>query len=422
MSLMRFGSNPIIQVILSTVFVFCALEAVARLAYSLHSDYAEMHSEGNQPISWFRYSPVKGWENRPGYTGPTDDGIQRKFDENGVSFPDTSKPAGQVSKTVVFIGDSNTFGYGVPTSASFPEVTARIVPNVRAVNLSVVGYTSRQGRETLERYLATNHPSAVVASFNFNDRRGVLPGDEDGPAHFRNIYQASRSRVGRLDADLRFLFVYKDLRGVMQRLGMLKERDPRHAAVDSLHARVDEQQYRENLAAIANDTKRLGIPLVFVLLRDNPLQSAYLDRGAREMAHGDYDAAIEDFHVLIVENSMYSDLGRIFSAQAYRATGRGDEARRVLSGGERIVYLLGGRPIHPDWDYNAIMREVADRYKADLIDAASVLEKDPYVYIDFCHFNSVGHRKVAELLSAYLAKRLNDGAVLHDRETAATTR
>src|SRR5579863_3144424 len=147
---MRVRSHPIIQVILSSLLVFCALEALARLAHSLRSDYVEIRGEANKPATWFRYSALKGWENRPGYRGPTDDGIRRKFDEDGVSFADIGKSAEQRSNTVVFIGDSNTFGFGVPTSASFAEVTARMLPGVRAVNLAVVGYTSWQGRKTLE--------------------------------------------------------------------------------------------------------------------------------------------------------------------------------------------------------------------------------------------------------------------------------
>ena len=84
--------------------------------------------------------------------------------------------------------------------------------------------------------------------------------------------------------------------------------------------------------------------------------------------------------------------------------GKNSEAAAVLRGGERVVYLLDGLPIRLDWDYNTIMRQVAGQYNVDLVDAASVLEKDPYVFIDFCHFDSAGHRKVAELLAADLAK------------------
>jgi lysophospholipase L1-like esterase len=76
-----------------------------------------------------------------------------------------------------------------------------------------------------------------------------------------------------------------------------------------------------------------------------------------------------------------------------------------------VIYLLGGRPIRLDSEYNAIMKQVAAQYDVDLVDAASVLEKDPYVFIDFVHFDSAGHRKVAELLAPDLAKVMKLGPV-----------
>ena len=66
----------------------------------------------------------------------------------------------------------------------------------------------------------------------------------------------------------------------------------RHAPIDELRPRVDELHDRENLTAIVDLTKRAGIPLVFVLLRDNPLQSGYLNHGIERLAKAEYEAAI----------------------------------------------------------------------------------------------------------------------------------
>jgi hypothetical protein len=52
------------------------------------------------------------------------------------------------------------------------------------------------------------------------------------------------------------------------------------------------------------------------------------------------------------------------------------------------------------------MREVASQYNISLVDGASVLETDPYVFIDLSHFAPTGHRKVAELLATELAKKI----------------
>jgi len=394
--------KTVLHIAVSFVLVFCAVEALFRLADSVRSDVADLRAP-SPPPTWYRYSPLTGWENRPGFKGKSDDGVDRVFDAQGFLDADSKKVFAQVPNKIVFVGDSNTFGYGVPAEASFAEVTERLLPGARTVNLGVVGYTSYQGLKALEKYCSQIHPAAIVASFNFNDRRGVTVGTEDGPADFQRIYDASRNAIGPIDKALKYLYFHRDAAELIHRA---KGPDPHREPVDKFRPRVDERQYRENLTAIADLGKRAGIPVVFILLRDNPFESGYLKRGIEELAKADYDAAIEDFNVPVRANGMQADLARICMARAYRAMGRNDRAAAALRSGERIVYLLGGRPVRFDSDYNAIMRQVAVQYNADLIDGATILEKDPYVFIDFVHFNSVGHRKVAELLAADLGKAL----------------
>jgi lysophospholipase L1-like esterase len=405
MSHMRIGAKTFIQVVGSFALVLCAVEMLARVGSTLVSDLEQLRSQKSyEPTAWFRYSPVMGWENRPGFKGKSDDQIDREFDAQGVLKLNSNEE--RASHPVLFLGDSNTFGYGVPTGNGFPEVIERLLPGVKTMNLGVVGYTSYQGRKTLEKYLAQIHPAAVVASFNFNDRRGVAAGEEDGPVHFQKVYDSSRNPIRSLNGDFGFLYFYRGLGAIMQRVKLLSAKDLHHEPVDKLRPRVDELHYRENLTAIISLTRRAGVPLVFVLLRDNPLQSGYLKHGIERQANGDYEAAIEDFGVPILANGMHADLARMYQARAYRAMGNNKESAAVLREGERVVWMLGGRPIRPDWEYNNIMQELAREYNIDLVDAASLLEKDPYVYIDFCHFDSAGHRKVAELLATHLAEAL----------------
>jgi hypothetical protein len=104
-----------------------------------------------------------GWEKRPGFKGKSDDNVDREFDAQGFLEVDSKKAAARAPNTVLFIGDSNTFGYEVPTAASFAEVTERLLPGVKTMNLGIIGYTSYQGRKTLEKYLSEIRPAAVVA-------------------------------------------------------------------------------------------------------------------------------------------------------------------------------------------------------------------------------------------------------------------
>ena len=53
------------------------------------------------------------------------------------------------------------------------------------------------------------------------------------------------------------------------------------------------------------------------------------------------------------------------------------------------------------------MRQVASDHAVELVDAAKVLDEHPYDYIDLCHFNVDGHRRVGELLASRISQILS---------------
>jgi len=395
-----------LQIAACFLLLFCVIEVLARLAYTVRSDVGQLREQFYEPEIWFRYSPIVGWEAIPGFKGKIVHSGYREFDDRGFLESDHDKASERAPNTVLFIGDSNTFGYGVTTLSSFAGVTEQLLPDTRTVNLGINGYTSYQGRKILEKYLSQVRPAAVVASFNFNDRRGVTPGEEDSPVHFQKVYDSAQSGIRRINEALKWLYFYRGMVVIMRSVGLLVP-DMRHQEpVDKLVPRVDEKHYRENLISIVEQTKRAGVPLIFILLRDNPLESGYLKSGIEKLEKGEYQVAIEYFHIGAHKNSMHADLGRVYLSRAYRAMGKEGEAAEAVRAGERFVSLHGGRLIRLDWEYNSIMREVASQYNISLVDGASVLETDPYVFIDHCHFASTGHRKIAELLAIELAKKI----------------
>ena len=177
------------------VMVLLIMEAVPRVAKTVHYD---LHREKViAEEQWFVFSPTLGWERRPGYSGLAGY-YHRDFDREGYFVVDAKQVADMAKKRVIFIGDSHTFGYGVPTESSFVEVVEKLLTDVNAINLGVIGYTSYQGRVCLDKYLLLLKPDLVVASFNYNDRRYVLPPDMiDSAAKFETkIGRAScRERV-----------------------------------------------------------------------------------------------------------------------------------------------------------------------------------------------------------------------------------
>jgi hypothetical protein len=172
------------------------------------------------------------------------------------------------------------------------------------------------------------------------------------------------------------------------------------------------------LVQIAEETKRLGIPLVFLLLKDNPLESYHLKEGIKSLEAGNLaessKMAIAHLTVAIESNNVFSDLSRLYLAKAYRSQGNEAKAAEVAISRSPYRSLQGGRPVRLDTVYNDIMRQVASDHGVELVDATKVLEEHPYDYIDFCHFNADGHRRVGELLSSRISRILE----VHNTRTA----
>ena len=59
----------------------------------------------------------------------------------------------------------------------------------------------------------------------------------------------------------------------------------------------------------------------------------------------------------------------------------------------------GGYPIALDSEYNRIMRDVAEQFGDQVIDAGSELDKTPGVYFDCCHFDGYGHAILGKLVA-----------------------
>ena len=73
------------------------------------------------------------------------------------------------SQTVLFLGDSCTFGIPVNDGETFPALVQQSLPGVRAINAGVPGYSAFQGRIVLDQWKGPA-PAAVVITFWPNDR------------------------------------------------------------------------------------------------------------------------------------------------------------------------------------------------------------------------------------------------------------
>lgn len=70
--------------------------------------------------------------------------------------------------TVLFLGDSRTFGWGIDDDRSLPSRLQQALPEVQSINAAVPGYSAYQGRVQLERAEFEHSPRVVVISFGIN--------------------------------------------------------------------------------------------------------------------------------------------------------------------------------------------------------------------------------------------------------------
>lgn len=392
---------------MTSLLIFLIAEALLRIVCAFI--YNKGISSNVYLSSHQIFSPELGWELKPKFRGRTDGKVDRSFDSEGFITTDTSKILDRSKPKVVFLGDSSTFGFFIPTRSTFVTITENTLKNINTINLGVEGYTSFQGYQMLIKRGLEVHPDIIVVSFNFNDRRYVISKEDiDSLDLFHKRYEQHKRYINN---PLRHLYIYRMMEYLFAKYGVtfskveIKHVDEK-IKVDQIHPRVNSESYRKNLTDIVMLAKSRGIDVILMILKDHPLETEELMKGIYSLENLQYDKAVEYLKVASGKNNVFRLLGRIYLGKAYRKMGILDKAEELSFLESNIVEIDGGLPILPDYIYNSIMREVAEEYNIELLDAGKVLEEHPEYYLDECHPNEDGHRKIASLLSERIIKIL----------------
>jgi hypothetical protein len=122
---------------------------------------------GNHPRFLFQPDPESGYTLRPGFRG-REIAPGNEFDVPAVvnaqglrDHPHTAPP----QPCVLTVGDSMTFGEGVPAERSYSAWLERTA-GVRVYNAGVPGYSSRQMLVRLRRFLPALRPAVVVMTLS----------------------------------------------------------------------------------------------------------------------------------------------------------------------------------------------------------------------------------------------------------------
>lgn len=396
------GSRVLITLAL-TVSVLLLLESLSRIVLTVRADLASPEP------TWSQYSADVGWERRPFFKGVIvgerygHQPVQpmREFDAQGYFSVDTAQLHDTTHKRILAIGDSNTFGWGVPTSRAFPEVLDELREDADVINLGVSGYTSLQGYETLVKHFTTVRPDLVIASFSFNDRR-VVPSAQgiDSREKFE-----TEARSHQFDFLRRKVYLFRMLQAFISQVDF-RERQPQadfFVDLRSAKTRVSPEQYRQNLERIARFCRERQVPLVFVLFQDNPAQSKHVRTGMAYLSNGQYDQAEAELRIAVNMDNWISDLARKYLSVVLDHRGASEEAKAMATlvlPAEKMMH--GGGLLRLDVEYNEIMRSVGREYGAPVIEAGRALAQDASLYLDLAHPDERGHRLVATLLNPVL--------------------
>lgn len=397
-----------------TIAGLLVLEGLSRVVLTVRADLSPTAPD------WYQYAPDVGWERRPHFKGLVAGELRpheparylREFDAQGFFAVDTEQLHDTAHRRILAIGDSNTFDWGVPTQSSFSEVLDDLRRDTDVINLGVNGYTSFQGYETLVKHFDRVRPDLVIASFNFNDRRVVL---SEATADSRDKFERDALLHG-LDLLREKIYLYRALQGVMSKLGMVKGDGDGSVTVDVRTAttRVSPEQYRHNLKRFARFCRERQVPLVFVVLQDNPAQSEHLRAGLAHLKNEQYEQAEAELRVAVNMDNWFSVLARKYLAIALEQRGASEEATSVATLSLPAWSMThGGKPIRRDVEYNEIMRAVGRENGATVVEAGQALAQDASLYLDLVHPDERGHRLIASLLNRTL-----DG-LLHAPQVAA---
>ena len=387
-----FSIQRLAKYTLVTILIFAFLEGGVRIATTIYND----HDESGK---WYIYSSDLGWERRPGFNSNVAS-TKKQFDSNGYLASDTQQISDTSKPKIIFIGDSVTFGYNVATPSTFVELLDTSLPSVSVINLGVIGYTSYQGYKTLLKYGLQLNPSLLIVSFNYNDRRYVLQQtDIDSNARFTSIANSFTRKL--LDK----VYLLKSMRYVITKSFISTITPKLHSVnINDLHPRVPPSSYRRNLVRIAKLAREKQIPLIFMLLKDNPALTKHLRQGIELFEKSEYDLAAQQLKLAARASADASVIARKYLAKIYKEIGDEQKAKEVSTLNKPFISLLGGYPLYPDTVYNEIMIAVAHEYSVSLLDAGRLLEQNPANYHDFCHPNEYGHQQIYRLLYNAVSK------------------
>lgn len=168
---MAIRRKDIILVVFSTLIAMLAAEGIARLFITPAPRFVtgfRLSASG-----YYTIDDAVGWVPRPNVQGTHNQAgsFESTFSTNSAGLRDDeaslSKSDGRT--TIVALGDSFTWGFGVNDDEIYTEVMESLLSDVEVVNLGVTAYGLRQEIDYFDRMGSAVDPDIVVVALVMND-------------------------------------------------------------------------------------------------------------------------------------------------------------------------------------------------------------------------------------------------------------
>jgi lysophospholipase L1-like esterase len=355
----------------------------------------------------------------------------------GPDIVTASKPVGI---RIFFYGGSATQGYHMTPFSSFAGWYQRLVRQmfpdtpIEVINLGAGGEGSRQVVELMKATVASEQIDLFVV-YSGNNEYYELRALKEAVPGFDARTELARRRISGSH-------LYRLLRNLIRPIESASNDTVSLQPVDSIDAEINQAErelgvifYREHVEAMISIAKQAGVPLLLSTVADQTRSFAFhgepptLSSGVKEGVRT-LDVAGRTRDATQVKSVLTSLEGKLESQADFHAVATlldrdqyWDLARPYYEEAE----YLDPRPRRSNKAMRQALRDVASDAGIPVCDVANELAKmsrsgitGEDVFIDPCHPNATGHRRIAEILLACtvehkLVPRLGESAVNMDQ-------
>ena len=401
---------------LSVIILFLFVEFLFRI-------YSPPLSRFEEVLVLLEQDPALLWKQRK-YLNVNFQGVKVVTNSSGLRDDTGSISLKKSAFRIVCLGESSTFGWGVPFDECYPAQLEKALKDrfpgkkFEVINAGQIGYSSYQGLIFLRNYILKYRPDVVTVPYLINDidryrffRSNGMSDKELPEPNPLLIYLKNALSNSRIYNQLNDLLLLNN-----------KKKDDAAALKKLLKyskVRVEPIDYRDNLETIYKLCKQRNIKIVFLKMPmnfklDSPSEAEKnifnftLAKAISYFDSKEYNQARKELNTALKYNPFSSKAHYYLGLCCDINRNPGEAAAAFKKAWDYQIY-----DVAEDFNtYGKIMEGVARQYNAPLVNMSDIfsIKNDLNLFDnprDYIHPNAMGHRIIAdELCDTFLKNKL----------------